>query len=95
MARAICESAWAARQLQKICDTSPTFRRHYDDIAWRLARDPDLWKREGWQVPDRSPPVYLLETTVMRPIGIPAVRILYQIVSQAVEVVAISIVLPP
>lgn len=94
MGRPVIESAWAARQIEALCADSPNFRKHLDGITWRLARDPGLWQSEGYQLPDRDPPVYLVVTAAMRPIGIGALKIMYGMRNPGIEILAIAVVRP-
>lgn len=94
MVRPVSESPWAAKQITALCADSPNFRQHLDAIEWLLARDPDLWKRDGYQVPGREPPVYLIVTAAMRPIGIGALQIMYGIRNPGIEILAVAVVKP-
>lgn len=94
MVRPVVESAWATRQIEALSADSPNFRQHLDAITWRLARDPGLWRSEGYEVPNRDPPVYLVLTAAMRPIGIGALQIMYGIRNRGIEILAIAVVKP-
>ncbi|MEE9303802.1 MAG: hypothetical protein V3U84_08435 [Thiotrichaceae bacterium] len=89
--RSIREAEIVSAQVRKFSKTYSKFESYYDDMVWRLAKDPEIGSRIGSQIPGHNPPTYVVETAAMRPLGIPKIMIIFSVGDNYIEIKSLAV----